>query len=150
MALWRYVEQSVRLSFFGEATGDPLADTIATEPRQRGRMTKTEIWGGIQAHQNSMLHSDCLTSLGSRSAKRSAQVIGGDRRPTRCGLPIEQSVATTTIMAAVGEVSSFLLESLEEACPWEGLGPSTLRVATDCSGPPSYQGSRAVWGRLRV
>src|SRR5215203_5467774 len=42
LALWEYVEASVEY-IFGDATGDPVADTIVAALRQNGELTRTQI-----------------------------------------------------------------------------------------------------------
>jgi hypothetical protein len=42
LALWRYCEQSAYL-IFGDRLGDPIADAILAELRERGRLTRTEV-----------------------------------------------------------------------------------------------------------
>ncbi|KKK70392.1 hypothetical protein LCGC14_2924460, partial [marine sediment metagenome] len=42
LALWEYVERTVRF-IFGDATGDPMADTILRALRAQGPMTQTTI-----------------------------------------------------------------------------------------------------------
>lgn len=51
LALWRYVERSVRY-LFGDATGDPLADTI-WRALQRGELTRTQIRDLFGRHETS-------------------------------------------------------------------------------------------------
>jgi hypothetical protein len=43
LAVWRYAEQSARW-IFGDAVGDPIADTILTALRQRGAMSRNDIY----------------------------------------------------------------------------------------------------------
>lgn len=48
LALWHYCERSAYL-IFGDRLGDPIADAIVTELRERGRLTRTEandLFGG--------------------------------------------------------------------------------------------------------
>jgi hypothetical protein len=42
LAIWQYAEDSVRF-IFGDATGDPVADTILSTLRANGRLTQTQI-----------------------------------------------------------------------------------------------------------
>jgi hypothetical protein len=42
LAVWRHAEQSARW-IFGDAVGDPIADTILTALRQRGAMSRNDI-----------------------------------------------------------------------------------------------------------
>ena len=51
LALWRYVERSVRY-LFGDATGDPLADTI-WRALQAGDLSRTQIRDLFARHESS-------------------------------------------------------------------------------------------------
>ena len=42
LALWEYIEASVAF-IFGDATGDPTADTILAALRQNGELTRTQV-----------------------------------------------------------------------------------------------------------
>jgi hypothetical protein len=81
LELWRYAERSARY-IFGKATGDTVADDIYLALRQRGPLTRTDIYKGVfanhvsQARINAAL--DLLLSKG--FARVSTVVTGG--RPT--------------------------------------------------------------------
>jgi hypothetical protein len=50
LALWEYVEASVR-HIWGDALGDPVADTILRALRQHGELSQSAIYGGL-LHRN--------------------------------------------------------------------------------------------------
>jgi hypothetical protein len=49
LAVWRYADQT-SLWLFGDALGDPVADTVLTALRQRGEMSRDDIVNLLQRH----------------------------------------------------------------------------------------------------
>jgi hypothetical protein len=82
LALWKYCEDSARY-IFGEAMGDPIADTILASLKEVGvtGMTRTEIRDLFKRHATSSQIDRALESLANAGrAESRKQVTGG--RPT--------------------------------------------------------------------
>lgn len=80
LALWRYVERSVRY-LFGDATGDPLADTI-WRALQAGELTRTQLRDLFARHESSARIDSALGLLA-----ESGRIVSEQR--TTGGRPVE-------------------------------------------------------------
>jgi hypothetical protein len=79
LALWEYVEESVRY-IFGDSTGDPLADDLLRLLRSAGKagMTRTEIGNYLGRHQSGNRISQALEILlQAKRAKFEREETGG-------------------------------------------------------------------------
>ena len=86
LAVWRYCEQSARWAF-GDATGDPTADTILSALRRGGELDRQNIYELLGRHVNRS-----TDRCGTRAAARSTgwSTCGVNRLagvPGRCGVP---------------------------------------------------------------
>jgi hypothetical protein len=82
--VWRYAEQSV-LAIFGDAVGDPLADLILRELRDRGGegMSRTQIREAIGHHERATAIEAALDLLESRNLARCERVPTAGRSAER-------------------------------------------------------------------
>jgi hypothetical protein len=82
--VWRYAEESA-LAIFGDAVGNPLADLILRELRDRRDkgMTRTEIREAIGHHEPATKIEAALDLLESRSLARCKRVPTGGRSTER-------------------------------------------------------------------
>jgi hypothetical protein len=87
IAVWRYCEQSVRW-IFGDATGDPNADTILAALRQNGPMRRVAIFDLFGRHISQDRLSRALTLLLTGGLARC------ERRTDTGGAPAEEWSAT--------------------------------------------------------
>jgi hypothetical protein len=89
LALWQYADDSVRY-VWGDALGDPIADTILRALRHAGAggMTRTEISGLFGRHESSNAIGLALSELAQHGKARCAE------RETTGGRPAELWVAT--------------------------------------------------------
>ena len=84
LALWRFCEASAKY-IFGDALGDPVADTILAALRSSGPagLTRTQIRDLFDRHTKEDKIASALASLEALSlARRVTQVTGG--RPAEC------------------------------------------------------------------
>jgi hypothetical protein len=80
LAVWRYSARSV-IYLFGDATGDPVADTIYAALRQNGQMTRSEISGLFSHNERTARLAQALQTLVRHGkAKVETRATGG--RPT--------------------------------------------------------------------
>lgn len=86
LELWRYSERCAD-RIFGNATGDRIADDILRSLKQRGRMTRTEIYNLFNRHASSTRISLALDVLVSKAlAAYRMEVTGG--RPVEVWEPL--------------------------------------------------------------
>ncbi len=62
LAVWRYAEASAE-SIFGDAIGDPIADSILTAIRRQGELSRTDIGNLLSRHADKNRIDGALTSL---------------------------------------------------------------------------------------
>jgi hypothetical protein len=62
LAVWRYAEASAE-TIFGDAVGDPIADTILTALRRKGELSRTDIADLLGRHPERHRIEAALTSL---------------------------------------------------------------------------------------
>ncbi len=65
LAVWRYAEQSAA-HLFGESSGDPIEDTIATALRQRGEMSRWDISELLGRHGSAARTGIALQALATK------------------------------------------------------------------------------------
>jgi len=83
LALWDYAERSVKY-IFGDALGDPVADTILTHLRAAGRagLSRTDISGLFQRNVSAAKITPALMSLLKGQLASFKRVPSGGIRPT--------------------------------------------------------------------
>lgn len=85
--LWAYCERSAAY-IFGDATGDPVADTIDRALRQNGELSRTQISNLFARNESAARISTALQTL-LLSGKASVEARGGrEGRPAEWWLPI--------------------------------------------------------------
>lgn len=88
-ALWEYSERSADY-IFGDATGDSVADSVLSSLRQRGRMSRTDLYNLFRRHLASARITLALDLLISKGLARTfTEDTGG--RPLKIWEPVNSA-----------------------------------------------------------
>lgn len=87
LAVWRYADASAEV-IFGDAVGDPVADTILAALRRRGSLTRTDISNLLSRHGDRSRIEAALASLVAAGLAESRMNRGTGGRPQEVWFPV--------------------------------------------------------------